>query len=44
MSPLAAMFIGYAIVLGGLFAYVMRLHRISRSLEADLDALERGGR
>ncbi len=41
MKPLVAMFIGYAIVWGGLFAYVIRLHRLGRALQAQLLARER---
>ncbi|HLE77286.1 MAG TPA: hypothetical protein VJA65_02620 [bacterium] len=40
MSPLGAMFVGYAIVIGGLFVYVLRLHRIGRAIETDLQAHE----
>ena len=36
MSALVAMFIGYTIVLGGLFLYVLRIHRVSRSIEREL--------
>ncbi|HEY3247924.1 MAG TPA: hypothetical protein VGK88_06510 [bacterium] len=36
MSPLGAMFLGYGIVVGGLFAYVIRLHRIGRAIDAEL--------
>lgn len=42
MSALVAMFIGYAIVLGGLFLYVLRVHRIGRSLERDLREAQKG--
>lgn len=42
MSALVAMFIGYAIVLGGLFLYVLRVHRIGRSLERDLREVHKG--
>lgn len=43
MKPLVAMFIGYAIVWTGLFVYVVRLHRISRSLAERLRAREGRG-
>jgi CcmD family protein len=36
MNPLTAMFIGFAVVWVGLFAYVLRLNRISRSIEREL--------
>jgi len=36
MNPLTAMFIGFAIVWGGLFLYVLRLHRAGRALEEQL--------
>lgn len=36
MSPLGAMFIGYAIVIGGLFLYVLRLGRVGRAIETEL--------
>jgi CcmD family protein len=36
MNPLAAMFIGFAVVWIGLFAYVLRLNRIGRSIERQL--------
>jgi CcmD family protein len=36
MNPLTAMFIGFAVVWVGLFAYVLRLHRIGRAIERDL--------
>lgn len=38
MSPLVAMFVGYTIVWAGLFLYVLRLHRIGRTLESQLEA------
>lgn len=41
MSPLGAMFVGYAIVIGGLFVYVLRLHRIGRAIERDLQGKPR---
>ncbi len=41
MKPLVAMFIGYAIVWGGLFVYVIHLHRLGRTLRAQLLARER---
>ncbi|HEU4759708.1 MAG TPA: CcmD family protein [Dehalococcoidia bacterium] len=40
MTPLLAMFIGFAIVWAGLFLYVLRLHRIGRALEAEVGALQ----
>jgi len=36
MNPLTAMFIGFAVVWGGLFAYVLRLNRIGRTIERQL--------
>lgn len=36
MTPLGAMFVGFAIVWGGLFLYVLRLHRITREIERRL--------
>lgn len=36
MSPLVAMFVGFAIVWGGLFLYVLWLHRIGRAIEQQL--------
>ena len=36
MNPLIAMFIGFAIVWAGLFAYVFRLNRIGRTIERQL--------
>ncbi len=36
MSPLVAMFIGFAIVWAGLFLYVLRLHGIGRTIERQL--------
>jgi CcmD family protein len=36
MNPLTAMFIGFATVWAGLFAYVLRLNRIGRSIERQL--------
>jgi len=36
MNPLTAMFIGFAIVWGGLFLYVLRLHRLGREIERKL--------
>ncbi|HEY6102975.1 MAG TPA: CcmD family protein [bacterium] len=36
MNPLTAMFIGFAVVWIGLFAYVLRLNRIGRSIERQL--------
>jgi len=44
MTPLLAMFIGFAIVWAGLFLYVLRLHRIGRALEAEVDALRQARR
>ena len=44
MSPLLAMFIGFAVVWAGLFLYVLRLHRIGRTLEADVGALQHARR
>ena len=41
MSPLGAMFLGYAIVIGGLFVYVLRLHRIGRAIDAQLQGRRR---
>ncbi len=40
MTPLEAMFAGYAIVWGGLFAYVLYLHRLGRALQARLPGEE----
>lgn len=36
MTPLTAMFIGFAVVWVGLFVYVLRLHRIGRAIEREL--------
>lgn len=36
MNPLTAMFVGFAVVWVGLFAYVLRLNRIGRTIERDL--------
>ena len=36
MNPLTAMSSGFAIVWGGLFAYVLRLNRIGRTIERQL--------
>lgn len=36
MNPLTAMFVGFAIIWGGLFIYVLRLHRLSRAIEQQL--------
>jgi len=36
MNPLTAMFIGFAVVWGGLFLYVLRLHRLGRKIERQL--------
>jgi CcmD family protein len=36
MNPLTAMFIGFAVVWVGLFAYVLRLNRIGRAIEREL--------
>jgi CcmD family protein len=36
MSPLTAMFVGFAIIWGGLFLYVLRLHRLGRAIERQL--------
>lgn len=36
MNPLGAMFVGFAIVWGGLFLYVLRLHRLGREIERRL--------
>ncbi len=44
MTPLFAMFIGFAVVWAGLFLYVLRLHRIGRTLEAELETLQQGRR
>ena len=44
MSPLLAMFIGFAVVWAGLFLYVLRLHRIGRALEDQVGALQPGRR
>jgi hypothetical protein len=35
------MFVGYAIVIGGLFVYVLRVHRIGQAIEAQLQTHER---
>lgn len=44
MTPLVAMFIGFAVVWAGLFLYVLRLHRVGRALDAELGALRERGR
>lgn len=36
MNPLTAMFVGFAIIWGGLFVYVLRLHRLGRAIEQQL--------
>jgi CcmD family protein len=36
MSPLTAMFVGFAIIWAGLFIYVLRLHRLGRAIEQQL--------
>ena len=36
MNPLTAMFVGFAIIWGGLFIYVLRLHRLGRAIEQQL--------
>ncbi|HXF83658.1 MAG TPA: CcmD family protein [bacterium] len=41
MSPLTAMFVGFALIWVGLFAYVLRLHRLGRAIEQRLAAEQR---
>ena len=36
MSPLTAMFVGFAVIWAGLFVYVLRLHRVARAIEQQL--------
>ncbi|MDQ7820801.1 MAG: CcmD family protein [Armatimonadota bacterium] len=40
MTPLVALFIGYAVVWVGLCLYLVRLHRLGRALQAQLEARE----
>ncbi len=44
MTPLVAMFVGFALVWAGLCLYVLRLLRISRALEAEVRALQEARR
>ena len=43
MSALVSMFVGFSIVIGGIFLYVLRLERLGRELEARVDALRSEG-
>lgn len=40
MTPTEALFVGSAIVWGGLWAYLVRLHRLGRALQAQMQARE----